>query len=166
MKYDKYGRLIWNTTVPDWYATNNIDIELDSQGNILLMGDISMLYDIHGPEQWGNQIFHPLQFDFPGCNLLLIRGRSDCFDIPAVSATEAENRQTMTLTPNPASGMVQIETEAEPEYLEVVNPSGIVEYAVRNPGRLLDVSKLSSGFYTVRIVSPGRLLTSGLIVIH
>lgn len=129
-------------------------------------GDVSMLYDIHGPEQWGNQIFHPLQFDFPGCNLLLIRGKSDCFDIPAVSATEAENRQTMTLTPNPASGMVQIETEVEPEYLEVVNASGMTEYAVRNPGRLLDVSNLSSGFYTVRIVSPGRLLTSGLIVIH
>ena len=43
MKYDKYGRLIWNTTVPDWYATNNIDIELDNQGDILLMGAIGIL---------------------------------------------------------------------------------------------------------------------------
>jgi hypothetical protein len=43
MKYDKYGRLIWNTTVPDWYATNNIDIELDNQGNILLTGAIGIL---------------------------------------------------------------------------------------------------------------------------
>ncbi|MFM8371961.1 MAG: hypothetical protein ACKOCO_06215, partial [Bacteroidota bacterium] len=129
-------------------------------------GDISMLYDIHGSEQWGSQTYYPVQFDFPGCNLLLIRGKNSCFDIPAVSATEAENRQALTLTPNPASGMVHLETDEDPEYLEVANQSGLVEYTARNPGKWLDTGNLSSGFYTVRAVIGGHLFTSGLIVIH
>lgn len=129
-------------------------------------GDISMLYDIHAPEQWGSQTFRPVEFEIPGCNLLLVRGKDNCFDIPAVSATEAESNRALALTPNPASGVVHIAIDGEPEYLEVADQSGSVEYAVRNPEKLLDVSNLDSGFYTVRVVSGGRLFTTGLIVIH
>jgi hypothetical protein len=46
--------------------------------------------------------------------------------------------------------MVHLETDEDPEYLEVANQSGLVEYTARNPGKWLDTGNLSSGFYTVR----------------
>lgn len=128
-------------------------------------GDISMLYDIHESEQWGDQVYYPLDFEFPGCNQLLTRGGNDCFSIPEVSvAGPAEEH--LKIRPNPASGIVFMDLEASPEYLEIANPSGVVLYNIQNPGKHFDTSRLANGFYTVKAVLDGKWHAARLIVIH
>jgi hypothetical protein len=86
----------------------------------------------------------------------------------SVGLNEIENSPSLTIFPNPSSGIFHLELEAEADHLEVLNAIGELIFSEGPKGRTatIDLSLYPDGLYLGRILTKNGTGNSRLILQH
>ena len=97
-------------------------------------------------------------------NVLIADPKATIEVVPSTGIAEHPSAEAMTLYPNPANALVQINTQANTGTLRVFSGTG--QLVMENPlSSQLDVSQLAPGLYVVQLNSPEGTNTQRLAIV-
>ncbi|MGM0650854.1 MAG: T9SS type A sorting domain-containing protein, partial [Bacteroidota bacterium] len=65
--------------------------------------------------------------------------------------TPVNEKKDVTIYPNPAGDHLFIQSETKPDFIQLFNVDGKMVYQEKSPGQFIDLSKLPSGMYMVKL---------------